>query len=89
MTIVHKYFHPDVIELQRELTYHPELLDIINEQVDKDPEIQLCLRYAAIGKYLDVILHDTYTEQDLERLAKIFHMKLKPMRKVNPVGSSE
>lgn len=88
-TIVHQYFHPDILELQKELTYHSELMDIINEQIDRDPEIQLCLRFAAIAKYLNILLHDTYSQADLEKLAGIFVGRLREQRKVNPVDFDE
>lgn len=54
----HVYFPQQVIDLQQELQYHPELLAILAVQTNPDPMV----RIAEIAAYCKIVLDGYYDE---------------------------
>ena len=74
--MIHEYFPPVALELQRELENHPTLTAIIT------PGMTLEEKIGHIAAYCNVILDGDYLEEDLE---KLFHYLLHKLRKKSAI----
>ncbi len=71
-----EFFPDSYIALNQELTNHPVLTDILQNQ----PANEFELRLAEICTYCDVVLDGHYARADLEKLADILVNKLREKR---------
>lgn len=71
-----EFMHPNLIDLQRELHNHPELVERLQNHSVDDFE----LRMAEIATYCNVILDGDYVQADFDNLAGILVKKLIQMR---------
>lgn len=72
MGIVHQYFPQEFLDLQQELIHHPDL----QEKLANHPSSELEMRLAEIASHCEILLDDTYNEEDLKRLCKILTKRL-------------
>jgi hypothetical protein len=77
---VHINLFPECfIQLQAELTHHPRLQEILQQQPGTEWEIRL----AQIAHYCSVILDGDYLPEDVERVCEILRIKLVELREDN------
>ncbi len=69
-------FPEEVLALQQELQYHPDLLTILAVQTDPDPYVHI----AEISAYCGVVLDGTYTQQDILGICRMCTEKLQAKR---------
>jgi hypothetical protein len=62
----HRYFDQELIDLQQEITHHPDLLHILSIQEDKDIYISI----AEISAFCGVVLDGDYTKDDILGICK-------------------
>lgn len=60
------------IDLAREVTRHPELIELLQKHPQEEFEILI----AEIAAYCEVGLDDSYTPSDIDNLCKILYGKL-------------
>lgn len=70
------YFPEEVLALQAELQYHPDLLTILAVQADPDPYVHI----AEISAYCGVVLDGTYTQADILGICKVCTQRLQAKR---------
>lgn len=73
------FFEQELLDLQQELSFHPELLQILAEQPDKDIYISI----SEIAKYLGIILHGDYTKQDILKICSDMTVDLQKKRTIH------
>lgn len=71
-----EYYPEEYIELQKELRFHPVLLDRLQKFDQKDVELVI----AEIAAYCEILLDGIYVEADIVRLAGLMIPKLKAKR---------
>lgn len=71
-----EFFSESRIALNREVRYHPELI----ERLQEHPANEFEIRVAEIAAYCAVILDGDYTPSDLDKLCDILYWKLVEMR---------
>lgn len=76
--MIHYYFPEVFQQLNQELQYHPELQKLMHETNLDNPDPTT--RFAVVASYCQVILNDTYTDQDLEKIAHILLTRLREKR---------
>ncbi len=59
------FFSQPLIDLNREIAHHPELVHILNEQPLEDLEV----RIAEVAAYCHLHLDDLYTPEDIDKIA--------------------
>jgi hypothetical protein len=69
-------FPTALIELNREVAYHPDLVEILSKQESPDLEVRL----AEIAAYCEIILDGFYTQDDISRIADECIRRLKSKR---------
>lgn len=69
-------FPENFLLLQKEVSHHPRLIELLANHPAGELEIKL----AEIATYCDVALNGTYTPDDLGKLAGILEKKLKDKR---------
>lgn len=74
--MIHQYFPEEFLELQREITNHPTLMEFLS----KHPPNEFEVRMAEVAAYCGIILDDVYCEKDLIKLADTCTKKLKEAR---------
>lgn len=72
MGMVHQYFPQEFLDLQQEIMHHPDL----QEKLANHPSNELEIKLAEIASHCEILLDDTYDEEDLKRLAKILTKRL-------------
>jgi hypothetical protein len=72
----HRYFEQELLDLQREMFYHPDLLAILKIQEDKDIYITI----AEISAFCGVVLDGEYTKEDVLRICKMCTNALRERR---------
>ena len=63
----HHIFPEEFIQLNIELQYHPDLCAIVAGYSEKEFEVRL----ARIAAFCKIALDDTYTEEDLRKIADL------------------
>lgn len=71
--IRYDYFSQNELDLSREIGNHPELMQRLSKHPPQEKEIRL----AEIALYCDVVLDDTYTGEDIDKLCRILYVRLK------------
>lgn len=71
-----EYFPESRIALAREVTNHPDLMNLISKHKQEDFEIIL----AEIAAYCEIVLDATYTQEDINKLCDILWKKLRDKR---------
>lgn len=69
-------FPQEMIDLQREIPMHPELVELLQQH----PADELEIRIAQICAYVAVALDGAYFQNDLANICKICHKRLVEMR---------
>lgn len=84
---VQQYFPEELIELNNEIQYHPKLSILLSNHEGKD----WLVKFVEICSYCKVALDDTYTEEDIRKIAIICLERLKRYRSiiVIPPGKGE
>ena len=75
-----EYYPEEYIELQKELRFHPVLLDRLQKFDQKDVELVI----AEIAAYCEIVLDGIYVEADIVRLAELMIPKLRAKRQAPP-----
>ena len=78
--LIIQQFPESYIALNRELSYHPQLVEFLQ----KHPANEFELRMAEICAYCSIALDGQYTPKDLERLADILLKRLVAKRERRP-----
>lgn len=65
-------FHQNRIDLQKEITQHPEL----QARLQNHPADEFEIRLAEIAAYCNIVLHGDYLQLDLDNLCGILCKKL-------------
>ncbi len=71
-----EWFPPELQILREEITFHPTLLQKLNDQTDKDVYISI----AEIAAHAGVVLDGAYTRDDIINLCGILIDRLRRMR---------
>ena len=71
-------FPPAIQELNKEITYHPRLQEILN--FPENANLGAEERLAVIAGYCQLLMMGDYTSSDLYKIADVCVMKLKQMR---------
>ena len=71
-----EFFSPSRIALGREVNHHPDLVALLQKHNQAEFEIIL----AEIAAYCEVVLDDTYTQEDIDKLCDILWDKLRKKR---------
>ena len=71
-----EYFPEAYIELQKELRFHPVLLDRLQKFDQKDVELVI----AEIAAYCEILMDGIYVEADIVRLAELMIPRLRAKR---------
>ena len=71
-----EYFPEAYIELQKELRFHPVLLDRLQKFDQKDVELVI----AEIAAYCEILMDGIYVEADIVRLAELMLPRLRAKR---------
>ena len=74
-----EFFPDELIALKQEIEYHPQLKLILYNQADKDVYMQI----AEIARYCAVLLHGTYTREDVVELCGKFVEILQKSRTIS------
>jgi hypothetical protein len=74
----HEYFEPQLIELRKELEYHPDLMTILKLQESPDIYVHI----AEIAAYCNVLLDGTYSKEDILEICEICTKKLHDKREI-------
>ena len=82
------FFPEAFIQLNREICEHPELCERLMAQGDIDQELQFAKMIAVTAAYVNVALDDTYTQDDLIKIADICIDRLKRRRMAILVNQS-
>lgn len=75
----YQYFPPVLIELNKEIQHHPELIKKLQEYTLDDQEIKL----AAICKYVGIELDGYFTPQEILEVCRLCYLSLKEMNTTN------
>ena len=68
----HQYFEHQLLALQKEIQYHPDLQLILNKQEDKDIYILI----AEISAFCGIVMDGDYTKDDMLKVCAICTQKL-------------
>ena len=71
-----EYFNQDLIQLNKEITQHPELQKQLTELEDKSFEAKL----AVICTFCEIIIDGYYDQKEIENLARILVGRLQQKR---------
>ena len=74
-----EFFPEEFIQLNKEVEYHPVLV----EYLAKHPPNEYEIRMAEISAYCGVILDGSYTYDEMKKLADILTKKLKEARVID------
>ena len=69
---VYELYEQELQDLNQEVTFHPDLQEILRQQTEKDFYVQL----ADIALFCGVVLEGDYTKSDVLRLCTILTKKL-------------
>jgi hypothetical protein len=67
-----QFFPEEFLALQQEIIHHPDL----QNKLANHPSTELEVRIAEVASHCNILLDDTYDENDLKRLAKILTKRL-------------
>jgi len=73
-----EYFPEVFIELNKEIQQHDELQTLLLNNQNND----MLIKFAQVAAYCKVALDDTYTDQDLQKIAEILIDKLRAKRAI-------
>ena len=62
----HRYFESELLELNKEIQYHPDLLTILAVQGDKDIYVMI----AEISAFCGMILEGDYSKDDVLKICE-------------------
>lgn len=74
----YEFFPEELTDLHKEIQHHPNLLQILHDQADKDVYIQIL----EIAAYCKILVAGTYTRDDMLNLCKMLTTKLMSMRTI-------
>lgn len=72
MGIKYEMFDPEIIDLNQEVAFHPDLMELLGKQTNRDVYVLLL----EVATFCGVVVEGDYPKEDILKLCKILTKKL-------------